>query len=220
MNTGYEQFVSQLNEAIAAFPSLSEGTSGNKKILKGSLPVVDKEGKHWENYDIEIHCSENFPYEFPKLYETSGKIPKVSDWHVYEDSLSCCVKVHPEEILRCKKGITIKEYIQEEAFPYLFNQTHRRVEGYYVNGEYSHGAAGIYEYYVGHLKTGADIKLTLQLMYFIATHERPDRTSLCFCGKKAKFRHCHRNAFDKLKEIGDSIVRNHAYIIANAAGLL
>lgn len=220
MSMGYEQFVDQLKEAIAAFPSLFEATSGDTKILKGSLPIVDREGKHWEDYDIEIHCSDNFPYEFPKLYETSDKIPKVSDWHIYEDTLSCCVKVHPEEMLRCKKGITVTEYIREEAIPYLFNQTYRRVEGYYVNGEYSHGAAGIYEFYAGHLKTGSDIKLTLHLMYFIAAHERPDRTSLCFCGKKAKFRHCHRDAFDKLKKIGNSIIGNHAYAIAKAAGFL
>jgi hypothetical protein len=113
------------------------------------------------------------------------------------------------------------EYIREEVMPYLFNQTHRRVEGYYVNGEYAHGIRGIYEYYAGILKTGTDdIKRTLQLMDYIASHERPLRTSLCFCGKNVKFRHCHRGAFDKLKGIGDNMVRNHAYNIAKAASLL
>lgn len=220
MNKGYEQFVGQLDDAIVAFPSLYQAKSGDKKILKGALPVIDKDGKHWEDYEVEIHFSENFPAEFPKLFETSGKIPKIADWHVYEDTLSCCVKVHPEEILRCKNGIIVTEYIREEVIPYLFNQTHRRVEGYYVNGEYAHGAVGIYEYYAGILKTGADIKRTLQLMEYIANHERPLRTSLCFCGERAKFRHCHRGAFDKLKDIGDNIVRSHAYHIAKAANLL
>jgi hypothetical protein len=220
MNMGYEQFTSQLKEAITVFPSLYEAISENKKILKGSLPVVDREGKHWEDYDIEIHCPGNFPYEFPILYETSGKIPKIGDWHIYENTLSCCVKVHPEEILRCKKGITVTEYIQEEVLPYLFNQTHRRVEGYYVNGEYAHGAAGLFQFYAGILKTGTDIELTLQLMNFIATHERPSRTSFCFCGQKIKFRNCHRDAFDKLKAIGDIQIKKHAYGIAQAAGLI
>lgn len=220
MNIGYEQFTSQLKEAITVYPSLYEAFSENKKILKGRLPVVDKEGKRWEDYDIEIHCPVNFPYEFPILYETSGKIPKIGDWHIYEDTLSCCVKVHPEEILRCKKGITVTEYIQEEVLPYLFNQTHRRVEGYYVNGEYAHGAAGVFQFYAGILKTGTDIELTLQLMNFIATYERPSRNSLCFCGQKIKFRHCHRDAFDKLKAIGDIQIKKHAYGIAQAAGLI
>lgn len=220
MSKGYEHFINQLEVAAAAFPSLSVAVTDDKKILKGTLPVVDKEGKHWEDYGIEIHCSENFPHEFPMLFETSGKIPKIADWHVYEDTLSCCVKVQPEEILRCKKGISLTEYIREEVLPYLFNQTHRRVEGYYVNGEYSHGVAGIYEFYAGSLKTGTDILLTLQLMKYISTHERPSRTSTCFCGKKEKFRHCHRNAFDKLKSIGDDIIKSHAYNIAKATRMI
>lgn len=219
MKEGYKKFADQLKEAITVFPSLYEANSEDKIILKGSLPVVDKEGRHWEDYDIEIHCSENYPHEFPKLYETSGKIPKIGDWHINEDTLTCCVKVHPEEILRCKNGITLIEYIREEVLPYLFNQTHRRVEGYYVNGEYAHGVAGIYQFYAETLRTGYNIKLTLEIMNFIATHERPSRTSFCFCGKKIKFRHCHRDAFDKLKSIGDIQLKKHSYQIANAAGL-
>jgi len=214
MNWGYEQFVSQLDEAIASFPSLSKATLEGAIILKGILPVIDKEGKHWEDYDIEIHCSKNFPYEFPLLFETSGKIPKIADWHVYEDSLTCCVKVHPEELLRCKKGITVKEYISDEVLPYLFNQTHRRVEGYYINGEYSHGSLGVYEYYANMLNTDTNIKLTLQLMNFIADHERPSRTSMCFCEKRIKFRHCHKGSFDKIKPLGSEQIKRHvSYIL-------
>lgn len=220
MNNGYDQFIGQLSEAVDAYPSLYESLNNERKILKGSLPIVDKNGKHWEDYEIEIHFSEKFPDEFPTLFETSGKIPKIADWHVYEDTFSCCVKVRPEEILRCKNGITIKEYISEEVLPYLFNQTHRRVEGYYVNGEYSHGAKGIYEFYSQILKTGNDIKHTLQLMDHISTHDRPYRTNKCFCGSNQKFRHCHRLAFDVLKNIGDNIVRGHVYEIAKAAKLI
>lgn len=217
--SGYDLFVSQMDDAIVAFPGLHKTEANNKSILKGTLQVVDKNGKHWEDYEVEIHASEKFPHQFPMLYETSDKIPKIADWHVYEDSFSCCVKILPEEILRCKNGITLVEYIKEEALPYLFNQTHRRVEGYYVNGEYGHGLMGIYEYYSEILKT-ENVRRTVELIKYIATHNRPFRTSQCFCGRKIKFRHCHREAYDKLKYIGDSILINHAYEIAKAAKLL
>lgn len=220
MNEGYAQFVNQLEQAIITFPSLSISVSGDKKVLNGTLPVVDKDEKHWDDYDIEIHCHENFPYRFPMLFETSGKIPKIADWHVYEDTGSCCVKILPEEILRCKKGITVTEYIREEVVPYLFNQTHRRVEGYYINGEYGHGVKGIYEYYADILGTGDDRRQTLKLLLYISTHTRPSRTSLCFCGGKSKFRHCHRDAFDKLKNIGDNTLIDHANLMARAAKLI
>lgn len=217
MSNGYDTFVSQLNEAVTAFPTLERIVIDEKEVLKGTLAVVDKDGKYWEDYGIEIQATEKFPYEFPLLFETSGKIPKIADWHVYEDTLSCCVKVKPEEILRCKKGITVTDYIREEVMPYLFNQTHRRVEGYYANGEYGHGILGIYEFYADILNTGNDIQRTIQLMLFVARHERPVRTSYCFCGKQIKFRHCHLEAFDKLKQIGDETLQVHAYSIAKAS---
>jgi hypothetical protein len=220
MNKGYDIFVSQIEEAIVAFPSLHQVIVDGKYILKGALAVIDKNGRHWEDYEIEIHSTENFPNEFPLLFESSGKIPKITDWHVYEDTLSCCVKIKPEELLRCKKGITVTDYIREEVVPYLFNQTHRRVEGYYVNGEYGHGTLGIYEYYSNLLNTGKNIERTIQLMLFIAKHERPGRTTFCFCGRNIKFRDCHRAAYDKLKQLDAVTLESHAYSFAKAAGFI
>lgn len=215
MKKGYEQFETELADAIRAFPTLQITVKNAKQILAGTLAIIDSEGKHWEDYNIEIHCCDEFPKRFPILFETSNKIPKIGDWHIYEDTLSCCVKVIPEEILRCKEGITVTEYIREEVLPYLFNQTHRRVEGYYVNGAYSHNEFGIYEFYAALLKTGNDIRRTVQLMEYIAMHEKPLRTSRCFCGNGQKFRHCHREAFNTLKKIGDDIVQVHAQKIVS-----
>jgi hypothetical protein len=209
MTAGYDLFRKQIKDASITFPTLKIEQRDERQILKGNLSIVDRDGKYWDDYDIEIHFSEKFPNEFPRLYETSNKIPKVADWHIYEDTLSCCVKVFPEEILKCKKGITVVEYIQEEALPYLFNQTHRRLEGYYINGEYSHGLLGIYEFYAGKLNTGSDVQKTVNLLNFIITNERPGRTHMCFCGNGNKFRHCHKDAFDTIKEIGEVIVKRN-----------
>lgn len=199
MDNGYSRFVAQLDEAIASFPGLIRMTIGNQEVLKGVLSVIDIEGKLWEEYDVEIHASEMFPYEFPILFEVSGKIPRIADWHIYEDTGSCCVKVRPEELIKCRNGLLLTEYIAGEVMPFLFNQTHRRVEGYYVNGEYAHGIAGIYQFYSTILKTGENVLETIRLMKFISENERPIRTSYCFCGKNSKFRNCHKEAFDYLK---------------------
>lgn len=211
--TGYDKFINQLQEVQENFPELKQTTVSGKIILRGILPVIDNEGNHWEDYEVEIHCSDNFPNEFPRLYEVGGKIPRIGDWHIYEDTGSCCVKILPEEKIRCRNGITVREYLQEEVMPYLFNQTHRRKEGYYINGEYLHGAWGLLQYYSYELKTGNDHNATLQLINYIATHEKPIRTSMCFCGGKQKFRHCHKTAFEKLKSIGnDSLVEHYRWI--------
>ena len=220
MSKGYDAFVLQLEEAYLSFPSLGRATENGKEILKGMLSVVDGNGKHWEDYAVEIHSTENFPDGFPSLFETSGKIPKIGDWHIYEDTLACCLKVKPEEIIRCKKGITVTEYIREEVMPYFFNQTHRRVEGYYINGEYGHGLLGVYEFYSDILGTGKDYRATVNLLQFIAMNNQPIRTSLCFCGSQNKFRNCHKKAFEKLKQIGDENLLSDANEFAKATGLV
>lgn len=161
---GYDVFIQQLPDVEKEYPSLKRELIDQKYFLRGELDVVDKNEKHWDTYSVEIHYQEGFPYRFPTLFETGGKIPKIGDWHIYEDTLSCCVKVEPAEIIRCLTGITVLEYIKEEALPYLFNQTHRRIEGYYVNGEYSHGTGGFFEFYSEELKTGNDVANTVSLI--------------------------------------------------------
>lgn len=215
----YEVFVEQLTEAEETYPKLKRKLTDNGYILAGELDVIDKNGKLWESYQIEIHHADGFPYRFPSLYETGGKIPKIADWHVYEDTLTCCVKVLPAEIVRCINGITILEYVRDEALPYFFNQTHRRLEGYYVNGEYGHGLTGIFEFYAEELKTGTDVKKMLRLMHYIATKSRPSSTAMCFCASGKKFRKCHRSAFDLLKQVGDKVLLSHGYEIGKAFGI-
>lgn len=211
---GYNLFLDQIPLVLDKYPKLLKIERDNKFILAGEIDIIDNEGKHWETYTVEIFCSDAFPNRFPDLYETGGKIPKIADWHIYEDTLSCCVKILPEEILRCLKGISVEEYITGEVLPYLFNQTHRRVEGYYVNGEYGHGGLGFYEYYSHELKTG-DLEQIALLLHAIATRPKPDRTSICFCGSGVKYRYCHRAIYEKFSPLGKDMLIEHATLFYN-----
>jgi hypothetical protein len=213
MSKGYQHFLTQVGDAILAYPSLMKVLSGDRIILKGILKVIDEEGIYWDEYEVEIHATDHFPAQFPALYETGGKIPRIGDWHVNEDTFSCCTTVTPEEILRCQRGINLTVYIAEYVMPYLFNQTHRRIEGYYVNGEYAHGAWGLLQYYGELLGSESSPRLTVDLLRYIAQFEPPLRTCLCFCGSKRKYRHCHRNAYQLLKSLGSQVLLIHAYQI-------
>lgn len=212
---GYDLFKDQTPPVLAKYPKILEVNIDEYSILKGEIDVIDLNGKFWETYSIEIHCSDQFPLRFPRLYETSNKFPKIADWHVFEDSGTCCVKILPEELIKCLKGITLLEYLDQEVLPYFFNQTHRKVEGYYVNGEYSHGLKGIIEFYSRVLKTD-NLDQILRLILFISGNSRPDRTSQCFCGSNQKFRKCHRDSFDKLVALGKDTLETHAVAIHKA----
>lgn len=215
----YKLFDSQINDVLAKYAGLKRGLKDGNPIITGVIDVIDKNGKYWDNYIIEIHCSEGYPDMYPDLYETSNKIPKIADWHVYEDTKTCCVTIPPKEILRCKKGITLLEYLDEEVMPYFFNQTHRRVEGYYVNGEYSHGAKGLCEYYSELFKV-SDISKLVRLMVWVSKNPKPDRTSMCFCGSGIKYRHCHKGVYEDMDRMGKGMLLQHAYILARKYNLI
>ncbi|QNF34414.1 SEC-C domain-containing protein [Adhaeribacter swui] len=217
---GYLLFLAQTDEVIVKYPKLKIIESEGQSIIKGEIDIVDSYGKYWTSYEIEIRYSPKFPNRFPILHETGGKIPKIGDWHVYEDSKACCLKIPPEEIIRCKNGISVLEFIEEEVIPYFFNQTHRMEVGYYVNGEYSHGAKGIYEYYSKILGTSGNIKLTIKMLRFIALKSEPKRTSLCFCGSSNKYRKCHREAYRNIAKINSVDLIYHVNYLESKKHLL
>ncbi|MBE8715094.1 hypothetical protein [Sphingobacterium hungaricum] len=195
------QFENDILVIPDTFNKLKIIESDGEKFLKGEVDIIDNEGKVWDVYQVEIRSSEEYPFRFPKLFEKGDAFPKIVDWHVYEfDDKSCCVDVTPNEILICKKGLNVLEYIQRFAIPYLANQTYRKREGYYLYGEYSHGIMGRVEFYQSKLKAQNLLQL-IQMIALILKGYNPYRTSICpFC-HKSKFRRCHKNVFVELQDV-------------------
>jgi len=216
---GYSKCIKQFDQVIKRYPDFKVVEKNDEKFLQGELRIVDENEVFWESYLLEIKTHPDFPYRFPKVYELSNKIPKIADWHIYDDDHSCCIDVLPSEIIKCKYGLSLVEFIEKELIPYFFNQTHRRVEGYYVGGEYSHGPLGIYEFYANRLITGDDVRKTLSLLAYIVSNPRPNRSNKCFCGSGELFRHCHRGAYDDLKLLGKNFLIDQVNILYKWSGL-
>jgi hypothetical protein len=208
------RFDEDIKGGILAYPQLHAELKENVNILTGNLDIIDQNGKLWETYNIEIHPTEKYPYRFPLLFESGGKIPRIADWHIYSDSGSCCVDVLPNEIISCKNGLSITDFIKSKAIPYFANQTHRIKEGYYKYGEYSHGIAGLIEYYLLQLKTD-DVKKALSWMHNISQRMYSHRSVFhpCFCGSGNKFGKCHSETVQLLSQIEPTELLNHIELI-------
>jgi hypothetical protein len=194
-----EQFEKDIEVVPSIYSGLSIVEDANERFLKGELPIIDANGKFWEKYQIEIKGSGSYPLCFPKLFETADAFPHNADWHVYESDESCCVDIPNNEIIICKSGLNVTDYIKRFAIPYFANQTFRIREGYYLYGEYSHGIFGKIEYYQSKLKANSPQQL-IQMFDFIIRGVRLERTAMCpFC-HKSKFRKCHRSAFMELSQ--------------------
>ncbi len=202
-------FEEQLHVAIRKYSNLKivQDDQG-LVILKGVLDIPNDNKEIVGHFLIEVHRSEKFPYRFPILYETGGAIPNEANWHKYKNG-SCCITVWPDEILKCKSGISVSYFIEKYAIPYFANQIHRMQTDEYKNGEYAHGVNGISQYYENLMKTG-DKKLWIQ--YFKNTFRNLSvsngRNDICFCGSGQKYKNCHLEVFNTLRQIGEIRILN------------
>lgn len=208
-------FLSEAQEVLGFFPKLKLSESNGLPVLVGKLDLISDQGVIEDTYTIEIHPTEGYPFRFPLVYETGGRIPKNIDWHIFETDGHCCIKTIPEEILTCKEGITLTLFIRVEVVPYFFNQTFRRKRGYYLN-ERPHGDVGEIEFFKEVLDTN-DILKVPKWLYFISKRNEPTRTEKkCFCGSGRMYRHCHRLAYRKLSSFSNNELLFFAKRITNS----
>lgn len=199
---GLELFLSEAKEIGCQFPKLRVIEKNDIPIISGELDLVSENKRLIDTYAIEIHPTIDYPNRFPLVYETGGRIPRNIDWHIFESTGHCCIKTLPEEILICKNGITLSYFIEKEVVPYFFNQTFRRIKGYFLN-ERSHGISGEIEFFKSELRTDNILNI-VKWLQFISQRKEPSRSEKrCFCGSQIMYRHCHRERYRKLAKLGD-----------------
>jgi len=204
LDDGYDIFCRQLDSAIAKFPNFKIAESDGGKMLKGILDVKDADREIVASFSVEIRYCAGFPFRFPFLFEVGGDIPNEADWHKYSDG-RCCITVEPDEILKCKNGVSILEFIGNYCIPYLANQAFRKATGKYKNGEYSHGPLGILEFYADFFKT-SDVNQWKKCILILNSgkNTQKGRNESCFCGSGLKFKNCHNKIFYNAKRLGIS----------------
>lgn len=150
-------FIWLLNDAQRCYPNLNIVKDiWNQPFLKGVLDIPNDDGVIVGHFLIEIHFSTLFPFRFPTMFEIGGDIPMEANWHKNADG-SCCITVLPDELAKCKHGITVAGYIRDYAIPYFANQIYRKEMKFYKNGEYAHNQAGLLQYYFeSHTKTSTN----------------------------------------------------------------
>ena len=198
----YDKFCNQLIDVVKEFPSLSINEQNGKKYLKGVLDIADDDTNIIGSYLIEIRFSELFPFRFPILYEIGNDIPNNPDWHKYSDN-SCCITVLPDEIIKCKSGISVNDFIKRYCCSFFANHIYRKKENHYLNDEYSHGSKGLKEFYTTLLRTDSKEQwISFYNHVFGVANVKYNRNDKCFCGSNKKFKICHLKIFDIIRDIG------------------
>lgn len=156
--------------------------------LHGRLDITTAEGDRWGSFLVTILFPYDYPQSLPKLFEDQGRIRRSPDWHVNPDR-SLCLGPDVSELLKYNDGVCLIDWLNRSALPFLANHLHKERTGEYRNGELSHGAEGIWEYYMDRWK--CERPEVLRKLRLLALGNSPDGHDPCHCGSGQPWLKCH-----------------------------
>lgn len=211
---GHIIFEEQVTAVIEKYKELSFKIEDGVPCVFGTIILADEYGNIEDTYQIEIKAVIDYPYSFPLLFETGGRIPRNIDWHIFEKTGNCCIASPPEEYIICNTGINLLQFIENQVKNYFYSQTFRNQNGYFLK-ERSHGNAGWIEFFEETFMTTNIFNIEFGLIQ-ILEGKKIDRVSDCFCGSAKKYRKCHKISYDILSKLTDDNVRMFIECLRNS----
>lgn len=156
--------------------------------LHGQLEVFDGQGIRWGGFTVSILFPSGYPHAPPILFEDQGRIKREADWHVNNDG-SLCLGPEVSELRKYMGRAHLLDWLDRSAIPFLTNHLYKERTGGYLNGEYSHGVQGIWEYYLNEwMCAPAEVRRRLE---FLSGAKVPSGKERCYCGSGLTWRSCH-----------------------------
>jgi len=176
------------------YPSLHYIVQENKIQLVGEIYIQEID----DSYSIKIEFPSDYPNSLPIVISDSEELKRDIDLHIYSDGSCCLCLPHLEEFY-FPKGSSIDVFIENLVKPFFANQAYYKITGKWLNGEYSHGLKGIYEFYSEIFECN-DAYIILQLLY-LSIKSAPNYNKKCYCGSNKSIKKCHLQNIVKLKKI-------------------
>jgi hypothetical protein len=186
-------FAKEKEYVFHKYPSLTYSIENKIVKLSGELPIVEID----DSYSIEIEFPEAYPNKIPIVKEVGGDIPRELDLHISYDG-SCCLCLPQLEKFYFPKGSNIIIFLEKLVIPFFANQAYFKITGTWINGEYSHGKLGVYEFY----KNLLDVHSLTNIIKFLklSIKSYPNFNKKCICGSNKPFKRCHLPKLNFLKK--------------------
>ena len=192
-----------IEKALRKYPSLMLKVFDGFPFVQGVFTAYDKTSKtEIEDYDVLIWFAKKYPYAFPLVTETGGKIPKNLSRHVKGDGTFCFANWQ-DELSICKNGITFIWFLDEILNTHLCREYVKEKTTKYPTGERSHGIEGIWEGFYDVLGTTHKPKV-LEELELILNHYQIGRNTTCYCNSGKKYKACHEKIECEITRIGKS----------------
>lgn len=195
-----KHLIRDIETALKHYPLLKIVQIKSSIKVEGDIQIIDSNYGEIDKYSVSISFPNTYPKRFPKVVETSGKIPRIADRHINVDN-SLCLAVLPEELKIAKNGITFKYFLEKVLVPHLSRETYYSIKKEYPKGEYRHGNEGILQYFEEILSI-KDKRSLIDELKKIVYSKWVDRNEKCFCGSGIKFKKCHLKKWNEVLKIG------------------
>lgn len=206
-----------VKEVVVAYPELEVyRIKGIPRALEGPLHIRDVNDQERGVFEIRLTVPTEYPQGFPSLRETSKKIPRTKERHIYEDTHDCCVVVRQKQIIEGRKGITLLRFMRDYAEPYFANQIYFEENGKFAEGEYAHGECGQFQFYIETFKS-LNVKVILRGIEVARNKTGPERNDPCLCGSGIKYKKCHLSAVQEITVLGPEQLEGDALMILRVA---
>lgn len=199
-------FLDQAKDFILKYKNFEIINVKDKLFLSGTIYLDNENGEIADYYNIKIEYDKSYPKRFPSVYETSNKIPKNIDWHIFEGPDNCCLCSLPEELIYCNEKYDLISFFEDFVIPYFYAQIFRNRNGYFLK-ERPHGDLGWISFFFEKLKT-KNIDIVKKSIYFVLNNIKLERTSKCYCGSNLKFRKCHRDSLLEIRKLNNLQLKN------------
>lgn len=202
-----DNFTNDLTTAIKEYPSLKLINEAGDLSLEGSIDLIHSEtGIAYDSFSVKIYYPKQYPFCFPKVIETGGKIPRTADRHVnVTANNTLCLTVDPEERLLTLYGITTSWFIENVLLPRLGEEYIVNDGGKYLH-EYSHNALGYWEFYFQKFNTKNPL-VVINILENMLQHSMPKGYMPCICKSGKDYKKCHKKNVDDLYRLGTSYIQ-------------
>jgi hypothetical protein len=185
---------------------------GNGYYISGILDLVDPETRHiWDTYPITISIKNDYPKTVPSLFVDKTKITRTDKNHINNDG-SCCLSPKVEEKLILGRSYNLLDYVDKLVVKFLAAHKLRALGLDWINGEYSHYAEGLVEYYSLKLRT-TDLDIILNSLKVLSGYKRFNGYQFCYCESGDRFKTCHNGILEIFRDVEPEYFRSDLFHI-------
>ena len=170
-------------------------TSSGALFVHGEIGFTVQYPEHSisDIYTIRLDLPDDYPVSPPIVFETDSKIHK--DFNHFMSDGSLCLEAPVEVRRQFAEHRRLLPFLNRQVIPYLAAYSYRRKHGSMPNGERSHGALGLLEYYTEFM--GTEPLSTMKLLKLLADGHLPSQVR-CPCDGGGKLCECHGSKLAQL----------------------